>query len=85
VTFWVTGILKVTQVTKILAMTDSVMPIAYNIFYVYLPAMLLMFQKMYLCLFQYEISDCKHILTITAKFIVSHFLQRKKRDQLCHA
>jgi len=85
VTFWVNWILKVTQVTKILAMTDSVMNIAHNVFYVYLPAMLLIFQKMYLCLFQCEISDCKHKLTITAKLIVSHFLQRKKKGQFCHA
>lgn len=59
-TFWATGILKVTQITKILAMTDSVMPIAYNVFYVYLPAMFLIFQKIYLCMFQCAISDCKH-------------------------
>jgi hypothetical protein len=62
-TFWVTGIFNVTQVTKIFAMTDTAMPISYNVFYVYLPAMLLIFQKTYLCIFQCDISDCKQILT----------------------
>jgi hypothetical protein len=44
-------------------MTDTAMPISYNVFYVYLPAMLLIFQKTNLCLLQCDISDCKQILT----------------------
>jgi hypothetical protein len=45
VTFWANWILKVTQVTKILAMTDSLMNIAHNVFYVYLPANVITFSK----------------------------------------